>query len=173
MSEGTKNRAFSLVELLVVLTIITILAGLLMSALQVARTKALEISAINDVRQLALGIAMHKQSRPTLPASSADAAEEDVDALLQALGGSASGIRLDPWGNEYVYIRSDRYGDPGAVCIKDKNGEPYNPDTFQLYSKGADGRRDPNASDKSNADNIWVDVTRGRIVRFSAIQEGS
>lgn len=50
---STKNRAFTLVELLVVIAIIAILAALLAPALKSARESARSVACVNNLRQLA------------------------------------------------------------------------------------------------------------------------
>jgi len=55
------RRGFTLVELLVVISILAILAGLLMPALAMAREQARQTKCLNNLRQLAMGLEIYKQ----------------------------------------------------------------------------------------------------------------
>src|SRR3954469_9749705 len=65
----TRHTAFTLVEMLVVISIIAVLAALLLPAINMAREMARRASCSNNLKNLALAVQQFDQARNFMPAS--------------------------------------------------------------------------------------------------------
>lgn len=118
------QRGFSLIELIVVLVILGLLAGVVgpavVSKLRGARSKI----AKTQISELETALEMFHFDVGRYPAAS-----EGLQALRQNPGGLAAwdgpylkkDVPKDPWGKDYVYRAPGQHGD------------------YDLYSMGADG----------------------------------
>jgi prepilin-type N-terminal cleavage/methylation domain-containing protein/prepilin-type processing-associated H-X9-DG protein len=88
------NRGFTLIELLVVIAIIAILAAILLPALAAAKTRALKMQCMSQLKQLDLGIneftGDHEDSFP--PAGWAASAQLSWDSWIYSYIGGGSGV---------------------------------------------------------------------------------
>lgn len=121
VSRAPDRRAFTLIELLSVVVIIGLLAGVATPKLTELIDKARVARAIGDLRSVAQELAV----RDSLPASLTDIGR---------------GTLRDPWGRPYVYVRLPDAVPPAqpAGARLDRFGVAIN-SRFDLYSSGRDG----------------------------------
>ncbi|PID48783.1 MAG: type II secretion system protein GspG [Proteobacteria bacterium] len=120
-----KQCGFSLIELMIVLVILGLIAGIVGPKAMSYLGKGKSQSAKVQVENISAALDMYRLEVGNYPTTS-----EGLKALVSAPGGARNwngpylkkGVPLDPWNNEYQYKR------PGS------NGQPYD-----LVSFGADG----------------------------------
>ena len=122
-----RNRAFTLIELLLVLVILGVLALVVVPKFAGRSEEARKTAARTDISMLEGQIDIFEQDCGRFPSN-----DEGLAALVSAPPNAPKwkgpyikrGVPKDPWGNEYVY----RY--PGT----------HNANSYDLYSMGPDGR---------------------------------
>lgn len=96
---GTLSRdGFTLIEIIVVIAVISILAGLLLGVSKYADRATKRARAKSDVEGIANRLSDYFVENGRFPASL-----KDITNMTAALSYDTNGLPLDPWGNPYEY----------------------------------------------------------------------
>ena len=127
-NNSSRRRGFTLVELLLVLTILAILAGIVLPKFSGVGLKARISAAKTDISNFKTALSMYEIEMGDFPPG-----RTGLQALVTKPSGASSKWRKfldvdkvpnDPWDHPYVYEK------PGK----------HNPDTYDVYSLGPDGK---------------------------------
>ena len=141
------QRAFSIFEFAIVLTIFALLVGIIGPAMLKMADSAKADAAGSDIQEIADAIDDYFDENGEYPDSLADI---------------FSPVPTDPWGNPYYYVKiQGAVPTPVGSLRKDKNLVPINSD-YDLYSSGADGQTANALTAAISKD----DVVRGRDGNF-------
>jgi general secretion pathway protein G len=132
-----RRRGFTLLEVLVVITLVLTLIVIGGPMYARARDRAMVVRAIAEISTLQKDIAVYGVDHQSLPPS------------LDDVGTSA---RRDPWGNPYQYLNFTGLKGKGSMR-KDRFLVPLNSD-YDLYSMGMDGRSVPPLTAAQSRDDI-------------------
>ena len=133
LQNRTRNRAFTLIELMLVMVILAILAAVVVPKMTGQREKANKAAAKTDVSMIGGALDQYEVDQGHYPSS-----EEGLNALVQQPSNAANWrqyvnrLPKDPWGTDYVY----QY--PGQ----------HNPNGFDLYS--TQGGKDSSGAEINN-----------------------
>lgn len=156
------RKGFTVIELLVVLAIIGILAGLIMGAAQSARKQALIAKAKASISSLETALGMFQSDIGAYPSAgnanmitcltsssgclvgtsgtpmtTSQAANWSGPYMNFQTNEVSSGTFIDPWGNPYVYTAGSNHG----------TGADYTNNYMDIYSFGPNGVDDNGAPD--------------------------
>lgn len=138
-----RERGFTLIELMVVIVILGILAGLIIPRIMGRPEEARRMKARVQMESIETALKLYKLDSGSYPTT-----EQGLQGLVEPpsvgeiprawrKGGylEKGKVPKDPWGNEYVYLSPGMHGD------------------FDLISYGADGQ--PGGEDKNADINNW------------------
>jgi prepilin-type N-terminal cleavage/methylation domain-containing protein len=133
---ANNNKGFTLIELIVVVTLIGVLATMAIPAYSSYIDKSKTFRAMADIRTLSTEINGVYIDKGNYPNSLSDS-------------GMNRGGFLDPWKNPYIYTNIAISGTPLVGFLN----KPLN-QNFDIYSKGANGSSATAYGDPSNQDDI-------------------
>jgi prepilin-type N-terminal cleavage/methylation domain-containing protein len=141
-----RKQAFTLIEMLVVVTIIVVLMGLLLPAVNAAREFAKRSRARTEVKQIELAWKSYLNDYREFPSSSISEMDSTAIDILRGVVQNTRGTRymefdsdvtemLDPWAHRYQVALDDDYDNQvapgGYTATLDRN--------IAVWSFGADG----------------------------------
>ena len=137
------NKGFTLIELMVVVVILGILAGMIVPKLMGRTDEAKQVKARTDIVAMETGLKLYRLDNGNYPTTEqgllalVERPESEPVPVKWATGGylEKGKVPKDPWGREYLYLS------PGV------NGE------YDIISYGADGA--PGGGDKDMDINSW------------------
>ena len=118
-----RRRAFTLVEMLLVITIIGILAALVIPKMVGRSEQARQAAAHADISSIKTALDAYEVDNGGYPKSLQDLIQQPNNARNWH-GPYLDNLPVDPWGNPYVYVFPGR----------------HNPNAFDLSSVGPDGK---------------------------------
>jgi len=149
MRKSGGRTGFTLIEMLSVMAIIGLLAGILLTAVQSARQQAKKVKARHDVEQIATAWLAYLQEYRRFPSVSIQSMGSNAVGILSGrsnpnnargvvfleLGANATNYP-DPWGKEYAVVLDSDYDNmvtnlPGVVGLANVS--------VAVWSAGRDG----------------------------------
>lgn len=131
----SRNSPFTLIELLAVIAIIVILAGIVVGGTAAAQRKAARAKARSEISKFELAVEQYRREWGYLPQDNALSGNEVTRNFLESIASSdgtpylnidelrfSGGNWRDPFGRAYLYEQ------PGT----------QNPDSYDVWSEGSD-----------------------------------
>ncbi len=130
-------RGFTLIEILVVITILAILGALIVPKIMDRPNDARVVAAKQDIRSVVQALKLYKLDNGRYPTT-----EQGLKALVEKptatpaptnwkTGGYLEKLPKDPWGNDYVYLNPGLHGEIDVMSYGadgQSGGEGYDAD---------------------------------------------
>jgi prepilin-type N-terminal cleavage/methylation domain-containing protein/prepilin-type processing-associated H-X9-DG protein len=142
---STRRRGFTLVEMLVVISIVVILAAILFPVFSQAREAARQTTCLSDLRQMSLAISMYVQDQDAYPMAAYVVGGEErrwhvvVQPYIKNTAVfvcPSSGWRFDArnlgYGYNYQYLGNNRAANAGGTGIVSEAAIQYPADTLAI-----------------------------------------
>ncbi|QTA93220.1 type II secretion system major pseudopilin GspG [Desulfonema magnum] len=147
LPKATNNSGFTLIELMVVIVILGILAGLIVPKVMDKPGEAKQAAARIDIKALESALKFYKLHHGTYPTT-----EQGLQALVEPPTGGASinsskypkggyleksKVPTDSWGNEFIYLSPGVHGDIdiisyGADGVPEGEGENADINSWEI-----------------------------------------
>ena len=119
-----REAGFTLIEIMIVVVIIGLLAGLVAVNLLPQAEKAKQTAAKTQMKTLENALELYKLDTGRYPGT-----DNGLDALVNPPGGQKPYLKggklpKDPWGNEYAYINPGPGGNPYEIISYGADGQP-------------------------------------------------
>jgi general secretion pathway protein G len=136
-SIARRAHGFTLIEILVVIVILGILAGLIVPRVMDRPDQARAVAAKSDVAAIMNALKLYKLDNGTYPS-----AEQGLQALVKRpetgdvprnwkAGGYLERLPKDPWGSDYQYLNPGLHGEVDVISLgadRQPGGEGYDAD---------------------------------------------
>ena len=118
VQKQNRNRAFTLVELMLVVTIIGILAALVVPGL-IGRSEQTRLTAsiANVMGEITTALNLYEVDNGFFPKSLQDLVQQPADARNWH-GPYLKKLPVDPWGNPYVYYYPGKHNPSSSTCCQ-------------------------------------------------------
>jgi len=123
LSHSRRARGFTLIEILVVIVILGILAGLIVPRIMDRPDQARVVAAKADIAAIMNGLKLYRLDNGTYPS-----ADQGLQALVKKPergdiprnwkpGGYLERLPKDPWGNDYQYLNPGLNAEVDVFCF--------------------------------------------------------
>lgn len=143
----TRQRAFTLIELLLVLVILAVLGSVVVPKFTKRSQQAKETAAKTDIANMEVALDSFEIDTGRYPTNT-----EGIKALLDEPSNTKNdwkgpylkrGVPLDPWGKEYYYKQPGQYNEYGYdLSSAGPDGVPGNEDDITNWTEGEYNRND-------------------------------